>query len=218
MSSNVNTDRSLAGQVVQALAARIIAGDIAPGAWLRQDELAEEFKTSHVPVREALRRLEAQGLVVMEPRRGVRAAPLDAASIIEVARMRAALEPLALRHALPRFPQGQLARLRECLRAPGPDLDIAGLEAANQQFHTLMTESCGMPRLLATLTDLHQASSRHLFAAWKWLDWRPRSDREHEEILAALQAGAVDDACARLADHILAAGTALAQALAQTGR
>jgi DNA-binding GntR family transcriptional regulator len=218
MSSNVNTDRSLAGQIAQALAARIVAGDIAPGARLRQDELAGEFKASHVPVREAFRRLEAQGLVVVEPRRGVRAAPLDTASVIEVARMRAALEPLALRHALPRFPENQLERLQECLHAMAPDLDMAGLEAANQRFHNLITEPCGMPRLLATLGDLHRASSRHLFAAWKWLDWRPRSDREHAEIVEALRGGDADEACSRLADHILAAGTALAQALDQIGR
>lgn len=216
MTSAVNTDRSLAGQIAQALASRIVAGDIAPGAWLRQDELAGEFNASHVPVREAFRRLEAQGLVVVEPRRGVRAAPLDAESVVEVARMRAALEPLALHHALPHITADHVAQMRGCLDSARPGMDVAELEAVNQRFHDLLAQPCGMPRLLATLGDLHKASSRHLFAAWKWLDWRPRSDREHDAILAAVAAGEVDRACALLAEHIMAAGEALAEALRRT--
>lgn len=64
-----------AAQIAQTLAERIVSGQLEPGARLRQDHVAEEFGTSHVPVREAFRRLEAQGLAVSEPRRGVRVLP-----------------------------------------------------------------------------------------------------------------------------------------------
>jgi DNA-binding GntR family transcriptional regulator len=96
-------DRSIAGEIARTLGARIVEGELAPGAPLRQDHVAAEFGASHIPVREAFRRLEAQGLVVAAPRRGVRVAPLDAAAITEVTEMRAALEALALRHAVPRL-------------------------------------------------------------------------------------------------------------------
>ena len=66
-----STDTTVAGRITRALAERIISGEFEPGMKLRQDHFAEEFGASHVPVREAFRRLEAQGLAVSEPRRGV---------------------------------------------------------------------------------------------------------------------------------------------------
>ena len=89
---------TIAVRIARALAERIIAGTIEPGSRLRQDHVAEDFETSHVPVREAFRRLEAQGLAISEPRRGVRVASFDLSEVKEVAAMRAALEVLALHH------------------------------------------------------------------------------------------------------------------------
>lgn len=71
-----------------------------PGESLRQDAIAVEFDTSHVPVREAFRYLESRGLVVSVPRKGVKVAGLDEPSILEITRMRAALEMLAMRKAM----------------------------------------------------------------------------------------------------------------------
>src|SRR5438045_9743445 len=87
-----DNDRSITGQIARALAHRIVTGVLAPGAPIRQDRVAEEFRASHVPVREAFRKLEAQGLVVSEPRRGVRVAPLNPAIVMEVTEVRAAPE------------------------------------------------------------------------------------------------------------------------------
>ena len=68
---------SLTSRIAGKLSQRILTGDLAPGAAVRQDHVAAEFGASHVPVREAFRTLEAQGLLVSEPRRGVRVAPLE---------------------------------------------------------------------------------------------------------------------------------------------
>jgi DNA-binding FadR family transcriptional regulator len=81
------TEDTLAVRISRTLADRIIAGEIEPGARLRQDHIAEEFGASHVPVREAFRRLESQGLAVSEPRRGVRVAAFDLSEVKEVAEM-----------------------------------------------------------------------------------------------------------------------------------
>src|SRR5476649_2770590 len=108
-------DRSLAGQIARALATQIVSGALQPGTRLRQDEIALAFRASHVPVREAFRRLDAQGLVVTEPRRGVRVATLDPADVIQVTEMRAVLEMLALRHAMPKLQPSDLERAREAL-------------------------------------------------------------------------------------------------------
>ncbi len=94
-------DDTIAAKISRTLAERIVRGEFAPGERLRQDHIAEEFGASHVPVREAFRRLEAQGLAVSIPRRGVRVADFGLADVREVAEMRAALEVLALRNAIP---------------------------------------------------------------------------------------------------------------------
>ncbi|KAJ34563.1 GntR family transcriptional regulator, partial [Agrobacterium tumefaciens] len=92
---------TIAARISRTLADRIVRGELSPGERLRQDHIAAEFGASHVPVREAFRRLEAQGLAASIPRRGVRVADFGLDDVREVAEMRAALEVLALRHAIP---------------------------------------------------------------------------------------------------------------------
>lgn len=192
---------TIAVRISRVLAERIIAGEIKPGARLRQDHVAEEFGASHVPVREAFRRLEAQGLAVSEPRKGVRVASFALSEVREVAQMRAALEVLALRHAAPNLTSAILDAAEEATRAADASRDVRSWEAANRRFHWLIVEPCGMPRLLAAIDDLHAASARFLFAAWR-SDWETRTDHDHRTILAALRRGDVDAACATLARHV----------------
>ncbi|MCA8242283.1 MULTISPECIES: GntR family transcriptional regulator [Burkholderia] len=213
MNFEVKEDRSLADRIAAALADRIISGAIAPGEWLRQDHIAAEFGASHVPVREAFRRLEAQGLAVVEPRRGVRAAPLEAADVLEMAKMRAAFEALALREAIPALDAGALEELDAILDQESAAHGVAVLGMLNLRFHRALTARCGMPRLIAAIGDMHRASSRHLYATWQRLEWQDRSNDEHRNIVRAIREGDVDAACAVLSAHILAAGDALAQAL-----
>lgn len=214
----IEDDRSLAGQIARALAARIVAGTLAPNTPIRQDRVALEFKASHVPVREAFRKLEAQGLLVSAPRRGVRVAPLDPTALMEVTEMRAALEVLALRHAMPKLTAADLAAAEAALEAGEKSRDIAVWEAANRRFHSALWRSCAMPRLLATLDDLNRVAARYLYATWRDLDWQPRSDREHQALLAAARAGDASGACDLLRDHIRAAGNALQARLEQVAR
>ena len=86
-------------------------------------------------------------------------------------------------------------------------------EAANRRFHHAITAPCGLPRLLATIVDLQRTSARFLFATWQELNWQPRSEAEHRQILAALQAGRIEPAALALETHILEAGEALAAKL-----
>ena len=205
----LGSDRSIAGQIARALAERIVVGEIAPGARLLQDHVAEEFQASHVPVREAFRRLEAQGLVVSEPRRGVRVPGLDPAVITEVTEMRAALETLALRHALPKITEADLAEAERAADDSEASDDIRVWEEANRRFHRVTVQPCGMPRLLRFIDDLHATSARFLFATWREMDWEARSEAEHRELLAALRAKDEARALEILRQHILAAGEAL---------
>jgi DNA-binding GntR family transcriptional regulator len=206
-------DRSITGQIARALAQRIVAGVLLPGVPIRQDRVAEEFQASHVPVREAFRKLEAQGLVVSAPRRGVRVAPIDPAAVIEVTEMRAALETLALRYALPRLGEADIAAAAAAQAAGAASTEIAVWEAANRRFHRALTAPCALPRLMATIDDLHQVGARFLFATWKELRWQPRSEDEHRQIMIAVRKRNAKAAIAALSEHILAAGRALAAML-----
>lgn len=192
---------TIAVRISRVLAERIIAGTIAAGEKLRQDHIAEEFAASHVPVREAFRLLEAQGLVVSEPRRGVRVASFSLDEVKEVAEMRAALEVLALRHAAPHLTRAILDAAEAANHAGDKAADVHVWDEANRTFHRLILAPCGMPRLLKTIDDLQMASARMLFSGWR-AEWEAPTDRDHRAILLALRAGDVEQAAAVLGRHV----------------
>jgi DNA-binding GntR family transcriptional regulator len=210
---DIEAGSSLTSRIARSLSQRIFTGALAPGAAVRQDHVAAEFGASHVPVREAFRTLEAQGLLVSEPRRGVRVAPLEPGLVLEVTAMRAALEVLALRRGFPGLAAAYLEEAAAAIAEAKASDAVLIWEAANRRFHHAITAPCGMPRLLATIEDLQRTSARFLFATWQDLDWQPRSEAEHSQILAELQAGRIESAAQALEAHILAAGEALAASL-----
>ncbi|QGZ35533.1 GntR family transcriptional regulator [Stappia indica] len=195
------TDETISDRIARVLADRIISGEIRPGVRLRQDHVATEFGTSHVPVREAFRALQTQGLAESEPWRGFRVTEFDVAELREVAEMRASLESLALRHAAPNLTRAILDEAEEVTRNGDRAVNVRDWEAANRRFHRLILAPCRMPRLLRTIDDLQAASARFLFAAWR-SDWEARTDHDHRTILNALREGRTDFACSTLARHV----------------
>ena len=194
---------TLADEIFSALSQRIVAGELAGGARLRQDEIAASFGASHVPVREAFRRLEAEGLVESLPRRGVRVASVDRHALYEVIEMRAALEALALRHAAERYPTGHLALLAQADAQCSLAETHEEWQAGNRQFHSLLIEPCPLPRLMQQVDRLHALSSRmmRMLPQPRTLPL-PRDDRDHKAILVALNARDFEGAANHLARHI----------------
>lgn len=198
-------DPTLAERIAGELSRRIISGALAAGQRLRQDDIARDFAASHVPVREAFRRLEAEGLVEVLPRRGVRVAAVDPQSHFETVEMRAVLEGLALRHAAGHFPPRHLLRLAEVNRVCSDARSPEDWEAANRDFHRLLLAPCPMPRLMQSIERLQAAaarSARMLAADRPAARPLPREDQDHRAILAALHAGDPDLAAALLTRHI----------------
>lgn len=200
--TNENGNTTTAARIAESIGERIISGALLPDAPLRQDHVAREFHSSHVPVREAFRQLEAQHLVVAVPRRGVRVAPLDTKSVKEIAEMRAALEVVALRNAAPRFTSTHLARIELAVIEGDNAETIHDFEMANRAFHHALVAPCAMPRLLASLDGLQLANSRLVFAMARNAGWRPRPHQDHRLILQALRARNIEQACSLLARHI----------------
>ncbi len=206
-------DRSLAAVITQSLAAEIVSGAIAPGSWLRQDQVAQRFAASHVPVREAFRRLESRRLLENLPRRGVRVPLLKAEEVRELIEMRRALECLALRRALTlAAPEARAAAAAEAEAVLGEAEASTALETwegCNRRFHAALYAPGGGERLLAAIAELQVASARYLFAAWRDLAWQPRSEAEHHALLEAYRQGDLETAEPLLAAHIQAAGRGL---------
>ncbi|MQT14563.1 GntR family transcriptional regulator [Segnochrobactrum spirostomi] len=179
---------AVAQQIAEVLIERIVAGVLPPGTPLRQDHVAAEFGASHVPAREALQFLCAQGLAISEPRRGIRVAPMDALHQQEVIEMRAALELLAFRHAAKQFNARHLAAIEAAVTAGEQAGSIVEWERANRDFHAALVAPCPMRRLLAVLGQLRLAHSRIVIAMERSANWLPRSNHEHRQIYAALKA------------------------------
>ncbi|SLN38840.1 GntR family transcriptional regulator [Oceanibacterium hippocampi] len=205
-------DRSGSGdqarQVARKLREMIIAGRYAPGEPLRQDVIAEQLGTSRMPVREALRVLETEGLVLLVPNKGASVAPLDPREVGEIYEMRVAAETLALRLAIPELSNARIdraARLQESVEAG----DLAAFGRLNKAFHMTLYEACGRPRLLAHVAGLNDLSDRYLRLAIRALDYDKRSNDEHRALLDACRRRDKPAALNLLEQHITVAGQAL---------
>ncbi|MDP5218422.1 GntR family transcriptional regulator [Ruegeria sp. 2205SS24-7] len=192
---------TIADTIYQSLSQQIITGALPAGEKLRQDHIARAHETSHVPVREALLRLEAHGLAVSEPRRGMRVAALDPSEMREVIEMRVVLETLALQHAVQNLTPRDIKLASEAVTQCDAAEDMPTWEARNRIFHRVILTPCAMPRLLHTIDDLHIASARHFFAHWQQ-KWVQRTDADHAAILQALKGRNATAASAILTRHI----------------
>ncbi|ENN85308.1 transcriptional regulatory protein [Rhizobium freirei PRF 81] len=193
---------TVAERIAHVIGERIVSGELLPGTPLRQDRIAEEFEASHVPAREALQLLRAQGLATSEPRRGMRVAPLDPASIREIVEIRAALETLAFRLAAARMNAANFEKIEQALAEGEQAKTMAEWEKANRAFHRALVAPCKMPRLLSMLDDLQLANSRIIFSAARSTDLQPDSSYAHRQIVGALRRRDIHRAVNLLGAHI----------------
>jgi DNA-binding GntR family transcriptional regulator len=196
---------SVPALLADRLRAAVRSGALAAGERINQDRVAQEAGVSHIPVREALRVLEAEGLVTFHPRRGFFVAALSVADAQDLGDLRAELEGLAARLAVPRAGAADLEAAREQLERSGRARSLAVWSEANWQFHRALYAPCGRPRLLETLEGLWRAADRYLRVVWQEAAWQGRSQEEHRAILAAFQARDAARAGRLVRRHVLAA-------------
>lgn len=162
--SSAIAHRNIHEAVVDGIRDMILNGQFKPGDWLRQDQLAEEFGVSTMPVREALRQLQAEGLVVLHRRRGAAVAALSVSECEEIYRIREALEALAVRWAAENLEHIPIERLEslleeiEAAEARSDDVDRR-LHLVREFFFTIFqaSEREHLLRMLSSLWDLcHQ--------------------------------------------------------------
>ena len=148
--------------VIDAVRNAILSGVLAPEARLRQEELAELFGTSRIPVREALRALEYEGLVQSEPHRGFTVTAIDADDVEEVYELRILLESYAIRLSLPLVTEEDLEELEaiyaQMTNAKTPDDALA----ARERLYIRLYSISGRPRLVGLIVRLRQEVARAL--------------------------------------------------------
>lgn len=144
-------------RLYRAIRERILGGAYGPGYRVVIDTLAAEFEVSALPVREAIRRLEAEGLVVYRPNAGAQVAPADPGAYLEQATLQAVLEGYAASLAAPHLSEPEIGRLKEInqsMVAAMEDLDMLGFGRLNQEFHMLVSEHCPNTAVLGLLRDV----------------------------------------------------------------
>ena len=200
--------------VLDAVRTEILSGQLAAGATLRQEDVADRFGVSRMPVREALKRLEGEGLVEVLPSRRVRVAALSRSEIEDVYDLRAALEPLAVRLAVPRITKAQLRNAAHALEIADDEDDAETFGARNAGFHLALMLPCERPRLLASIASLLDVSDRYQRAALRDEEHNARVREEHRGLLDAARAGDADRAAALAEAHVRSAGARLARLFA----
>lgn len=191
-----------ADSVAAALRSALHQGRWAAGAPLRQEELAAEFGVSRIPVREALSKLHAEGMVVVQPNRGAFVASLTAADVHEVFDLRVLLECDALRHAIPLHRPRTLRQLHALQAELDAEDDPNLWLATDAAFHEVLYAPSGRTRTLQMIAVLRAAVTRlyraHLSPATRRKGWRD----EHHALLKAVAAGQLDRAVAALTRHL----------------
>src|SRR5919197_123313 len=227
-------DRTKADEIALMIEEAIVSGELAPGTVLRQEQLSERFQVSRTPVREALRRLAAPGLLSLESDRGVRVRMLSREGLYEAFLVRAELESLATEVAAEKITEEQLAeleaaelrfsRLSEELRAREPGEERRTITAewveANHAFHDVIYRVADLP-----LVEQLAKGARRTFsgpAVWAPGDHSLdglylKNAEQHRAIKQALAAGSAGGARALAREHVLSSFHLLETILEQVG-
>ena len=211
------SDLPIRRQTVVAMAAdrlrdKILRGEYPEGKALRQDALATELGVSRIPIREALRQLEVEGLVTFSPHVGAVVSTLSLGEIMELFEMRALLETDLLRKSLPEITAVDLERAADVLDAYEAAFkagDVATWGDLNWRFHSTLLGVTDRPLTIGILQTLHNQSDRYTRLQLSLTHGESRADEEHRAILQSVRERNVDTACALLHAHILDAGRSL---------
>ena len=170
---------------------------------MRQEELASRFEVSAIPVREALRELQVEGLVTSLPRRGVVVTRLSADDIEDIYDIRINLEGMATALAVPKMTKETLEHLNDCVvQMDNPELDATSLAKLNHNFHLSIYEASGR-KYLCELIEIQRRRTQHYVRAHiSSMNAMPESQSQHQAILKACRTGKAKEAEKQMQAHL----------------
>ena len=204
--------QTLVATAVDALRRRIISGEFQDGESLNQVMIAREYAISRIPLREAMRQLEAEGLLVFQPGKGAVVSSLSLDEIGEVIDLRAKIEPDLLSKAIPHLTADDLERAKGILNeyeTAFTKIEVATWGEFNWRFHSTLYAPSGCVIAMGILQNLHHLNERYARVQISITHWEQRAAQEHRGILAACRKRDRRKATMLLKDHINSAGHAL---------
>jgi len=209
--------QSLTSAVADKLRDQIIRGEIPEGAQLRQDAIATQYRVSRIPVREALRQLDAEGLIAIVPNRGAIVPALSPDDIGELFSIRALLEPEVLKLSIPHLTEDDLSQAEEVLTKYVSELQrddhVSAWGRLNWQFHSMLYSRANQPRFMAIIRNVNNSGERYTRLQLYLTHGIKRANEEHHQILALCRKRDVAAACKLLRQHIEHAGESLKKAV-----
>lgn len=206
LKANMNSYLPLRDIVFHTLREAILMGDIEPGERLLEVSLADQLGVSRTPVREAIRKLELEGLVLMLPRRGAEVAKISEQNLRDVLEVRRGLEELTVELAITRITLEQLTLLErannEFVRLLAGD-DLTAIAEADEKFHEIIYEATGNEKLIQVISNIKDQMYRFRLECIKDKNKRVGLANEHKIITETLRAGDAEKAKAVMRAHIL---------------
>lgn len=189
--------------VRETLRRAILSGALPGGARLVQADIAAQLDVSTTPVREALRDLAADGLILFDPHRGAIVHELDMTELTEVYEIRKALEPLAIRKAAALISDGALDEAAELQKRMDAESDAGAWAELNRRFHALLEQASASPRLISLVKSVQDTSAIYVAHSLKVDPARIKAgNREHRRLLKALRARDGETAAAIMVEHL----------------
>ncbi len=201
----------ISDQVYEYLRGEITTGRLVPGERLDLDGLVEQLKVSKMPIKEAIGRLAAEGLVDIQSRRGTYVGRVDARDLAETFEVRRALEMLAGELAVRRVSESELERLRGLIERMEASSDVASHVELNFQFHGLIVELSDNRKLIEMYDRLSvpiQVAGIH-YRSEGWLERLEQEQREHRAIVDALERRDREAVAGAISAHIRRGGASL---------
>ena len=177
--------------VFQTLRQAILRGELKPGERLMEIQLANKLGVSRTPIREAIRKLELEGLVLMIPRRGAEVAEITEKSLRDVLEVRGALEELAVDLACERITEEDISKLKEAAKEFESTLsneDVTKITEADVKFHDIIYFATDNQKLIQLLYNLREQMYRYRVEYLKRKEVHETLLAEHEHIITCLEA------------------------------
>lgn len=191
--------------VFKTLRQAILRGELKPGERLMEIKLANKLGVSRTPIREAIRKLELEGLVLMIPRRGAEVAEITEKSLNDVLEVRKALEELSVQLACERITPEQVEEMKmaaEDFRKVLKSGDVTKIAEADVKFHDIIFAATNNQRLITLLNNLREQMYRFRVEYLKQKECYPQLLEEHDKLIALISGGEVEEACELMGRHI----------------